>query len=132
MSLSAPPAHPGDSLADVDTPSLIVDLDAMERNLASMTAAVRGRSVRLRPHAKSHKCAEIAKLQMARGAIGVCCQKVGEAEALVAGGIADVLVTNEIVGSQKLARLAASTCVSPRSAAPPSRALPTGRGTPKS
>jgi D-serine deaminase-like pyridoxal phosphate-dependent protein len=107
MSLSAPPAHPGDSLADVDTPSLIVDLDAFERNVATMTDTVRGKAVRLRPHAKSHKCVEIAKRQMAGGAIGVCCQKVGEAEALVAGGITDVLVTNEIVGSQKLARLAA-------------------------
>jgi D-threonine aldolase len=101
------PAKVGDRLADVDTPSLIVNLDALERNLAAMTAAVRGRGVRLRPHAKSHKCPEIAKLQMTRGAVGVCCQKVGEAEAFVAAGIGDVLVTNEIVGVSKLDRLAA-------------------------
>jgi D-serine deaminase-like pyridoxal phosphate-dependent protein len=79
----------------------------MERNLASMTAAVRGHGVRLRPHAKSHKCPDIAKLQRARGAVGVCCQKVGEAEAFVAAGVDDVLVTNEIVGEKKLDRLAA-------------------------
>jgi D-serine deaminase-like pyridoxal phosphate-dependent protein len=101
------PAQVGDRLADVDTPSLIVDLDVLERNLAAMTAAVRGHGVRLRPHAKSHKCPDIAKLQMARGAVGVCCQKVGEAEAFVAAGIDDVLVTNEIVGASKLARLVA-------------------------
>ena len=85
------PAKVGDRIADVDTPSLIVDLDVLERNLASMTAAVRGHGVRLRPHAKSHKCPEIAKLQMTRGAVGVCCQKVGEAEAFVAAGIGDLL-----------------------------------------
>src|SRR5438132_9363959 len=71
-----------------------------------MADAVKGSGVRLRPHAKSHKCAEIARAQVAAGAVGVCCQKVSEAEALVAGGVADVLVTNEIVGPQKIARLA--------------------------
>lgn len=101
------PGEVGDRLADVDTPALIVDLDAFERNVATMADAIRGKGVRLRPHAKSHKCAQIAKRQIAHGAIGVCCQKVGEAEALVAAGITDVLVTNEIVGSQKLARLGA-------------------------
>jgi D-serine deaminase-like pyridoxal phosphate-dependent protein len=63
--------------------------------------------VRVRAHAKTHKCPEIAKRQVAMGAVGVCCQKVSEAEALVAGGITDVLVSNEIVGAQKLERLAA-------------------------
>jgi D-serine deaminase-like pyridoxal phosphate-dependent protein len=101
------PAQVGDRLGDVDTPALVVDLDAFEGNMAAMSEAVRGKDVRLRPHAKSHKCPEIAKRQIARGAIGICCQKVGEAEAFVAAGIADVLVTNEIVGSHKLARLAA-------------------------
>jgi D-serine deaminase-like pyridoxal phosphate-dependent protein len=101
------PAQIGDRLADVDTPALIVDLDAFERNVGTMADAIRDRNVRLRPHAKSHKCPEIARLQIARGAIGVCCQKVGEAEALVEAGISDVLVTNEIVGGSKLARLAA-------------------------
>jgi D-threonine aldolase len=60
----------------------------------------------MRPHAKSHKCPEIALRQIARGAVGVCCQKVSEAEALVQGGVGDVMVANEVVGKQKLARLA--------------------------
>src|SRR5437879_13305648 len=94
------------ALDEVDTPALVLDLDALERNLLRMADAVKGSGVRLRPHAKSHKCAQIARAQVAAGAVGVCCQKVSEAEALVAGGEADVLVTNEIVGKQKLARLA--------------------------
>ncbi len=106
MTTSAPAAI-GMPLADVDTPALILDLDAFEGNIARMADAVRGRPVRLRPHAKSHKCAEIALRQIAAGAVGVCCQKVSEAEALVAGGVGDVLIANEVVGEGKLARLAA-------------------------
>jgi D-serine deaminase-like pyridoxal phosphate-dependent protein len=101
------PARPGDSVDDVDTPALIVDLDVFERNLDLMANAVRGAGIALRPHAKAHKCPDIALAQIERGAIGICCQKVGEAEAFVAAGIPDVLVTNEIVGAGKLARLAA-------------------------
>ena len=101
------PASIGMPLAAVDTPALILDLDAFERNLARMADAVRGKPVRLRPHAKSHKCAEIALRQVAAGAVGVCCQKVSEAEALVAGGVSDVLIANEVVGPAKLARLVA-------------------------
>ena len=101
------PATPGIALDAVDTPALIVELDAFERNLARLMASIDGRSVRLRAHAKTHKCAEIARRQVAAGAIGVCCQKVSEAEAMVAGGIDDVLVSNEVVGERKLARLAA-------------------------
>ncbi|MHB8839715.1 MAG: alanine racemase, partial [Gemmatimonadaceae bacterium] len=99
------PAAIGMPLAAVDTPALILDLDAFERNVARAADLLRGTGVRLRPHAKSHKCAEIARRQMAAGAVGVCCQKVSEAEALVAGGVPDVLVSNEIVGEQKLHRL---------------------------
>lgn len=105
MSTSAP-ASVGMALAAVDTPALVLDLDAFERNLARMADAVRGAPVRLRPHAKSHKCAQIALRQIAAGAVGVCCQKVSEAEALVAGGVTDVLITNEVVGAGKLDRLA--------------------------
>ena len=94
-------------LAEVDTPALILELDAFERNLARMAEAVRGKPARLRPHAKSHKCAEIALRQIAAGAAGVCCQKVSEAEALVAGGVGDVLIANEVVGATKFERLAA-------------------------
>jgi len=101
------PATVGMPLAQVDTPALILDLDVFERNIERMADAVRGQPVRLRPHAKSHKCAEIALRQVAAGAVGVCCQKVSEAEALVAGGVTDVLIANEVVGSVKLERLAA-------------------------
>ncbi len=101
------PARIGDAVDDVDTPALVVDLDAFERNLDLMANAAHGAGIALRPHAKSHKCPAIAELQIERGAAGICCQKVGEAEAFVAAGIRDVLVTNEIVGAAKLARLAA-------------------------
>jgi len=103
----APPARPGQPLADVDTPALLLDLDAFERNLDRMDQTLAGYKVRVRPHAKSHKCPEIALRQMAHGAIGVCCQKVSEAEAMVEGGVMNVLVSNEVVGAAKLARLAA-------------------------
>jgi len=94
-------------LDEVDTPALVLDLDAFERNLRRMQDAVAGSETRVRAHAKAHKCPEIAQRQVAAGAVGVCCQKVSEAEALVEGGITDVLVSNEIVGATKLARLAA-------------------------
>jgi 3-hydroxy-D-aspartate aldolase len=101
-----PPTEVGASLADIDTPALVLDLDAFERNVARMADAVKSRGVRLRPHAKSHKCPDIARRQIAAGAAGVCCQKVSEAEAMIAGGIGDVLITNEVVGAVKIERLA--------------------------
>ena len=101
------PASIGQRLEEVDTPALILELDAFEANLATMTKAVQGSGVRVRPHAKTHKCAEIAQRQLAAGALGVCCQKVSEAEALVDAGLRDVLVSNQVVGAQKVARLAA-------------------------
>lgn len=97
----------GTILADVDTPALLLDLDAFESNLAAMSSAVRGAGVRLRPHAKAHKCAAIARRQLAAGAVGVCCQKVSEAEGMVAGGVGNVLISNEVVGWPKLERVAA-------------------------
>ena len=102
----SPPAEVGAPFSEIDTPALIVDLDAFERNLDTMAATVRKFGVRLRPHAKTHKSPLVAAQQIARGAVGVCCQKVAEAEMLVAGGVTDVLVTNEVVGARKLARLA--------------------------
>ena len=102
-----PPAEVGMPLDGVDTPALLLDLDAFERNLARLAKAVAGKSVRLRPHAKSHKCPVIALQQLAHGAIGVCCQKISEAEAMVYGGVPDVLVSNEVVGRAKLHRVAA-------------------------
>ncbi|NKE66341.1 DSD1 family PLP-dependent enzyme [Ramlibacter sp. RBP-2] len=100
-------ARVGDPLSAVDTPALVLDLDAFERNLQRLATAVAGTKVRLRPHAKSHKCPEIARRQVALGAVGICCQKVGEAAVFVEAGIADVLVTNEVVGDAKLRQLAA-------------------------
>jgi D-serine deaminase-like pyridoxal phosphate-dependent protein len=101
------PAEVGMSLADVDTPALILDLDAFERNLELLDASLAGRKIRVRPHAKSHKCPKVALAQLSRGAVGVCCQKVSEAEAMVDGGVPDVLIANEVVGAAKLKRLAA-------------------------
>jgi D-serine deaminase-like pyridoxal phosphate-dependent protein len=101
-----PPAAVGQRLEEVDTPALILELDAFDKNLDALARAVAGR-VRVRAHAKTHKCPEIAKRQIAAGAVGVCCQKVSEAEALVEGGVGDVLVSNEVVGAAKIARLAA-------------------------
>jgi 3-hydroxy-D-aspartate aldolase len=102
-----PPASPGMLLAQVDTPSLLIDLDAFERNLQRMADFAARSGVRLRAHAKTHKSPVIAARQMALGAVGVCCQKVSEAEVMVEGGIGDVLVTNEVAGTAKLDRLAA-------------------------
>jgi D-serine deaminase-like pyridoxal phosphate-dependent protein len=100
------PARIGRPLDEVDTPALILDLDVFEANLLRLNEALAGRKVRVRAHAKTHKCPEIALRQVAAGAVGVCCQKVSEAEAMVEGGVADVLVSNEVVGAGKLARLA--------------------------
>jgi D-serine deaminase-like pyridoxal phosphate-dependent protein len=93
-------------LKDVDTPALLIDLDAFERNLKRMADAAASAGVRLRPHAKTHKSPVIGLRQIAHGAVGLCCQKVSEAEILVAGGITDILVSNEVVGAAKLDRLA--------------------------
>src|SRR3546814_700555 len=104
---SRAPAEIGMSLEEVDTPALLIDLDAFERNLARMARAVEGSGARLRPHSKTHKSPVIALRQMALGAVGVCCQKVSEAEIMVLGGVPDVLVSNQVVGRPKLRRLAA-------------------------
>ncbi len=102
-----PPAEPGMPEDEVDTPALLLDLDAFEHNLDSMAALLAPTGARLRAHAKTHKSAVIARLQAARGAVGQCVQKVAEAEALAWGGVDDILVSNEVVGPRKLARLAA-------------------------
>ncbi len=96
----------GDPVAAIDTPALVIDLDAMERNLAAMADFARARKVRLRPHAKMHKCAAIARLQRAAGAVGVCVQKTSEAEALAAAGVDDIYISNEVIDRAKLARVA--------------------------
>jgi 3-hydroxy-D-aspartate aldolase len=105
--LQAPPAEPGMSIDEVDTPALLLDLDAFEANLDLMAALAAKAGVQLRPHAKTHKSPVIAKMQIARGAVGQCVQKVAEAEILAWGGVNDILVSNEVVSARKLARLAA-------------------------
>ena len=99
----------GKSVNAIDTPALVVDLDRMERNLRTMATFAAEHQVLLRPHAKMHKSAELAKLQMASGAVGVCVQKTSEAEALVAGGVHNIFISNEVIALHKLARVAALT-----------------------
>ncbi len=96
----------GKPVSAIDTPSLVVDLDAMERNLTRMAAFAVKHGVRLRPHAKMHKSSALAKLQMQAGAVGVCVQKTAEAEVMVAGGVTDVYISNEVIAPHKLARVA--------------------------
>lgn len=101
------PAAVGMHVRDVDTPALLIELDAFEANIARMRDRMAGTGVAFRPHSKTHKSTAIAALQLDSGAVGVCCQKVSEAEIMVQGGVRDVFVTNEIVGAPKIARLAA-------------------------
>lgn len=96
----------GAPLVEVETPALLIDLDAFETNLRLMQESIANFAGELRPHAKTHKCPTIALAQIAHGAVGVCCQKVSEAEALVDGGVCDVLISNQVVGGKKLARVA--------------------------
>jgi len=95
----------GRPLDEVDTPALVIDADAMERNIARMAAFFAERPAKLRPHAKTHKSPIIAHKQLEAGAVGITCAKLGEAEALVEGGIKDILIANQIVGPVKIARL---------------------------
>src|SRR5512134_1604992 len=95
-------------VAEIDTPALVVDLERLERNIAAMARFFSTRTAKLRPHFKTPKCAEVVQRQLAAGAIGVTCAKLGEAEALAAAGVrTSVLIANEIVGPAKLARLVA-------------------------
>jgi 3-hydroxy-D-aspartate aldolase len=89
----------------LSTPVLVVDREALDRNIMRMADAARARNVALRPHAKTHKSVEIARRQIAAGAIGVCCAKLGEAEALAAGGIARILITSPVVSEPAIRRL---------------------------
>lgn len=104
--MSPPAARVGDAVSAVDTPALVIDLDALERNIARMADYARAHGMRLRPHAKTHKSAAIAKLQIAAGAVGVCVQKLSEALALAEGGVGDIYISNEIVDAAKLSALA--------------------------
>ena len=96
----------GQRVASVETPALVVDLDAMERNLTRMADFAKKHNVRLRPHAKMHKSAALAKLQMQAGAVGVCVQKTSEAEILADKGVHNIYISNEVVSLSKLERVA--------------------------
>ena len=89
----------------LDTPALVLDLDAMERNLDAMAQHCKRVGLQLRPHCKTHKSVKLAEQQIARGAIGVCAATIGEAEALACGDIAGILITRPIVSDEQIARL---------------------------
>lgn len=101
------PAKPGMSEDDIQTPCLVLDLDALERNIKKMGAYAAAHGMRHRVHGKMHKSVDVAKLQETLGgACGVCCQKVSEAEVFARGGIRDVLVSNQVRHPAKIDRLA--------------------------
>src|SRR5262249_42749959 len=108
--ITTPNSHlvgkPG-SRKELATPSLVLDLPAFERNLAAMQEHCNRVGLQLRPHAKTHKCATIAKRQVKAGAVGICVAKLGEAEALADAGVESVLITSPIVTPQGFNRLAA-------------------------
>jgi D-serine deaminase-like pyridoxal phosphate-dependent protein len=94
----------GMSKWDLDTPALCVDLDRLERNIATMQAAAKRFGIATRPHAKTHKSADIAKMQLAAGAIGICTAKLGEAEALMAQGVERICMTTSNLSPAKIRR----------------------------
>jgi D-serine deaminase-like pyridoxal phosphate-dependent protein len=103
MSSYTPPI--GAPKSEIDTPALLVNHELLERNIKKMASYFAHSSTKLRPHSKTHKSAQIAQKQIAAGAVGITCAKLGEAEALAAGGIGDILIANQIIGPMKIARL---------------------------
>src|SRR3569832_1500095 len=103
MQPTTPPASDG---AAIDTPARVIDLDAMKRNIARMAEFARKHGMRWRPHAKMHKSAELARMMIDAGATGCCVQKTAEAEAMAAGGVRDIYISNEVIAPHKLARVA--------------------------
>jgi D-serine deaminase-like pyridoxal phosphate-dependent protein len=95
------------SRRSLNTPALVLDLEMLERNIAEMAAFAKAHKVNLRPHSKTHKSADIAKRQVAAGALGVCCAKLGEAEALAEAGVESTHITSPVVTPQAIARLIA-------------------------
>ena len=101
------PAMVGMDEADIQTPCLVLDLDALERNIIKMGQFAKDKNMRHRVHGKMHKSVDVALLQeQLGGSCGVCCQKVSEAEAFVRGGVTDVLVSNQVRDFAKIDRLA--------------------------
>ncbi len=97
--------RPGDPLEQLDTPAMLVDLDLMEANIGRLFERLRPSGVKVRPHLKTVKSPELARRLIAAGAVGGCVAKISEAEVMSAAGIADLLITTEIVGPPKVARL---------------------------
>ena len=95
------------SRRSLNTPALVLDLEMLDRNIAEMANFARAHNVKLRPHSKTHKSADIAKRQIKAGALGVCCAKLGEAEALAEGGVENLHITSPVVTPQAIARLIA-------------------------
>jgi D-serine deaminase-like pyridoxal phosphate-dependent protein len=102
----SPPAAPGMALEEIDTPALLLDVDALDHNIALMQEHMTRFGVALRPHGKAHKSPDIAHRQIQAGAVGICCQKASEAEEFVDAGIDNILISNEVVGPIKTARVA--------------------------
>ena len=102
--MSIEDVKPGVSKWELDTPALCVDLDKMEKNIQTMQAALKKSGIPSRPHAKTHKCAAIAKRQLASGSIGICCAKLSEAEAMVAQGVDKIMMTTANPSKNKIRR----------------------------
>ncbi|MDZ5697857.1 3-hydroxy-D-aspartate aldolase BhcC [Chelativorans sp. M5D2P16] len=100
------PAAIGMDESEIQTPCLVVDLDALDRNIDRMQHFANAMGVRLRVHGKMHKSADIALLQIEKGAVGICCQKVSEAESFARAGVKDILVSNQVRDPAKIDRLA--------------------------
>lgn len=94
------------SRADLNTPVLVLDVAALDRNIATMAGLAASHGIGLRPHAKTHKSVDIAKRQLAAGAAGVCCAKIGEAEVLAKGGVTGILITSPVAAPRAIERLA--------------------------
>ena len=107
MSAASASVLVGSDVQSIETPALVIDQGAMLRNIERMATFARSHGLVLRPHAKTHKSAAIAKLQIEAGAVGVCVQKLSEAEALAAAGVADIFISNQVIAPAKLARLVA-------------------------
>ncbi len=95
------------SALQLQTPALVVDIEVLQRNIESMAGHCKNNGLKLRPHAKTHKCIEIARRQVEAGAVGVCCAKLGEAEVMVSGGLGSVLITSPVVSPSAMQRLCA-------------------------
>src|SRR6266700_5846333 len=97
--------RPVKTIHELPTPCLVIDLDAFESNLEKMSRHTRACGIGLRPHSKTHKCLNIARRQMEKGAIGICAATIAEAEVMLRGGIRGLLITGEMVGEPKISRL---------------------------